>query len=177
MNNKTLAIALAVSVGLNLFGLGAAGAFWLSQSRTDADNHREMPSPRQRGANEIVSELPEAVRVDVRTRLRASALAARPDFKEARSQRRAAVAAAQAETYDADQVRALLQASRQAELRGRDRLESDAVELLGELSPQDRRTLSRILVRRGRGEGAGGPRRHRGEGRRAPPPPASNPAG
>ncbi|QLQ12318.1 MAG: periplasmic heavy metal sensor [Brevundimonas sp.] len=176
MNNKTLAIALAVSVGLNLFGLGAAGAFWLSQSRTDADNHREMPSPRQRGANEIVSELPEAVRVDVRTRLRASALAARPDFEEARSQRRAAVAAAKPKPMTPIRFAPCC--------RHRDRPNcapgSTGVRCggaSGELSPQDRRTLSRILVRRGRGEGAGGPRRHRGDGRRAPPPPASNPAG
>lgn len=161
MNNRSLAIGLAASVGLNLFALGAAGAFWLSQSRTDVEVRQEQPQPRQRGTQEIVGELPEAVRGQVRSQLRASALAARPDFEEARTQRRAAVAAARADTFDPTEVRSRLEASRAAELRGRARLESDAVDVLGELSPDDRRTLSRILVRRGRGDGGGRPRRHR----------------
>ena len=164
MNTRTLAILLAVSVGLNLFALGAAGAFLLGQSRSDTDVRQDQPMLRHRGANEIVGDLPEAVRLEVRSKLRASALAARPDFEEARSQRRAAVTAAQAEAYDPDRVRDLLRASREAELRGRSRLESDAVVLLGELSAEDRRTVSRILVRRGRSEGGGGPRHRHGEG-------------
>lgn len=157
MNRRTLGIALALSVGLNLFGLGAVGAFWLGQSRAPAEAQPE-PQPRQRSAIAIIDELSPDVRQTVRERMRASALAARPDFEEARAQRRAAVAAARAESYDAAAVRALLQASREAEMRGRTRLEMDSVALLGELDLSDRQTLSRVLVRRGRGNGSVGGR-------------------
>lgn len=176
MNTRTLATALAISVGLNLFGLGAAGAFWLNQSRQADQGQSDRQPPRERGVAALTSDLPEDVRTNVRQQLRASALAARPDFETARTQRRAAVTAAQAETFEPDQIRALLKESREAEMRGRARLETDAVTMLGELNPQDRQVMSRILVRRG-GSGHGGPGRggRRGAVERGQAEPAATP--
>ena len=86
----------------------------------------------------------------VRDALRASALEARPDFEEARLKRRQAVEMGRSTTFDAARAEALLAESRTAELRGRARLEADAVALLATLEPDDRRALSEILTRRGR---------------------------
>jgi uncharacterized membrane protein len=53
----------------------------------------------------------------------------------------------------------LLEESRNAELRGRARLETNAVALLATLEPDDRQALTEILARRGRvaGRDRGGP--------------------
>jgi len=99
----------------------------------------------------LIGELDPAVRGRVRETLRASALVARPDFEEARQKRREAAQIASSDTFDGGRVTALLARSRAAELRGRARLEADAVALLGTLEPADRKALSEILTRRGRG--------------------------
>jgi uncharacterized membrane protein len=52
--------------------------------------------------------------------------------------------------FDPAEVSALLEQSRAAELRGRARLEADAVGVLATLEPDDRAALSEILTRRGR---------------------------
>ena len=98
----------------------------------------------------LVDQLDPEVRDRVRDALRASALEARPDFEEARLKRRQAVEMGRSTTFDAARAEALLAESRTAELRGRARLEADAVALLATLEPDDRRALSEILTRRGR---------------------------
>ena len=102
-----------------------------------------------------------AVRDRVRTAMRASALAAKPDFEAARAARRQAVELAAAPTLDPAAVTAALDASRAAELRGRTRLEADAVALLATLEPADRAAMSQILKRRGRDDGNRQPRQPR----------------
>ena len=74
-------------------------------------------------------------------------------------------------SFDPVRAAALLEESRNAELRGRARLEADAVALLGTLAPDDRRVLSEILTRRAR---AGG--RDRGSRDRQPAAAAATPA-
>jgi uncharacterized membrane protein len=98
----------------------------------------------------VVEGLDPAVRDRVRDTLRASALAAHPDFEETRLKRREAVALARSADFDPGRVSALLEQSRVAELRGRARLEADAVAVLDTLEPADRAALSEILTRRGR---------------------------
>lgn len=149
MNSRLLTIALAVSVALNLFAVAAGVTVWTGIKRHEA-RVAEMQAPAQRGPlREVLADMDPAVRDRVRASMRASALAARPDFEAARAARRQAVDLAGAPTLDAAAVTAALDRSRAAELRGRARLEVDAVALLGTLGPADRTALSRILNRRG----------------------------
>ncbi len=153
MSSRAWKIALAVSVALNVFAVGAGVAAWTGIKRHEA-RVAEMRAPAQRGPlREILAEMDPAVRDRVRTSMRASALAAKPDFEAARAARRQAVELAAAPTLDAAAVTAALDASRAAELRGRARLEADAVALLGSLEPADRAAMSQILKRRGRDDG------------------------
>ena len=162
MNTRTLAIvlgvALAASVGVNLFAATAAYTALTGQTRIEQrmegkDHEDRRPSPR-----EVVSSLSPETQTRVRQALRAAGLAARPDFQQSRELRRQAVAAAAAEPYDAAAVEALLDQSRAAELRGRQRLEADALTILGTLSPADRVAFAQILNNRGRGGGRDGPK-------------------
>lgn len=158
MNARTLKIALAASVALNLFAAVAGVSLWVGLSREQDRIEAQHRSPRTRSTLMLIEQLDPAVRDRVRGTLRASALAARPDFEEARLKRREAVDKVRAGTFDADRTRSLLEDSRNAELRGRARLEADAVALLATLEPADRQALSEILTRRGRGGRRDSPR-------------------
>lgn len=158
MSPRALKIALAVSVALNLFAVAAGVTAWTGIKRHEA-RVAEMRAPAQRGPlREILAEMDPAVRDRVRASMRASALAAKPDFEAARAARRQAVALAAAPTLDPAAVTAALDASRAAELRGRARLEADAVTLLATLEPADRAAMSQILKRKGRDDGPRQPR-------------------
>ncbi|MDO9586400.1 MAG: periplasmic heavy metal sensor [Brevundimonas sp.] len=153
MNARTLKIVLAVSVALNLFAVVAGASLWVGLSREQGRIEAQHRPPRTRSTLMLIDQLDPAVRDRVRDALRASAMAARPDFEEARLKRREAVQMVRAGTFDAARTRGLLEESRAAELRGRARLEADAVTLLTTLEPDDRQALSEILTRRGRGAG------------------------
>jgi uncharacterized membrane protein len=99
--------------------------------------------------------------------MRAAALAARPDFEAARAARAQAVQAASEPRMDAARVQALLDQSRTAEMRGRARLEGEAIAMLENLDVEDRKVLSGLLRRRGPGPGHQTP----APGRNAAPPP------
>lgn len=151
MNARTLKIALAVSVALNLFAVAAGATVLIGQAKIEDRIEAQQRPPRDRSpAMIVVSRLDPQVRERVRAVLKEAALAAKPDFEEARLKRRQAVALAAAEPFDAERVAALLAESRTAELRGRARLEANAVQLLGTLDPADRAALSEILTRKGR---------------------------
>lgn len=158
MSPKTLKIALAASVALNLFAVAAGVTVMVSHARIEsrvASQHRGTHVP----FRVMMESMDPAVRDRVLHELRATAMASRPDFTESRTARRAAIAAAAAEPFDASEVNALLEQSRAAELRGRSRLEAGAVTVLGTLDVDDRRTLSTILARTsGRSERHGGDR-------------------
>lgn len=170
MSPRTLSIALAVSVALNLFAVVAGASLWVGLSREQDRIEAQRQAPRIRSTMMLIDQLDPAVRDRVRTTLRASAMAAKPDFDEARLKRREAVAETRAGTFDATRIRSLLAESRDAELRGRARLEADAVALLATLEPDDRRALSEILTRRGRSGGRNGGRTP------GPPPGQAGPA-
>ena len=158
MSARSLRIALAVSVALNLFAVVAGVSLWVGLSREQDRIEAQRQAPRIRSTMMLIDQLDADVRDQVRTTLRASAMAAKPDFDEARLKRREAVAMSRTGTFDAPRIRTLLAESRDAELRGRARLEADAVALLGTLEPDDRRALSEILTRRGRPGGRSGGR-------------------
>tara|TARA_R110002124_G_scaffold91652_2_gene233251 strand:- start:3603 stop:4145 length:543 start_codon:yes stop_codon:yes gene_type:complete len=141
-------IALAVSVALNLFAIAAGVTVMVGQDRVERRTEAERRGPRV-PFSVMLESMDPAVRDRVRQELRATAMSTRPDFNEARSARRAAIAAAAADEFDAAEVSALLERSRAAELRGRSRLEAEAVTVLGTLDVDDRRALSVILARNG----------------------------
>lgn len=170
MSPKTLKIALAASVALNLFAVAAGVTVMVGQARVERRVESQHRGPRV-PFRTMLESMDPTVRDRVRQDLRATAMASRPDFDEARTARRAAIAAAAAEEFNASEVRTLLEQSRAAELRGRTRLEDGAVTVLGTLEVDDRRALSAMLARNG---GRNGRRGEDRENRRdAPPPPVA----
>lgn len=150
MSARGLTIALAVSVALNLFAAAAIVTAVVTHARIDERvEAQQRPGPGGR-FRDIVAGMDPEVRERVGRTLRASALAVRPDFEDARESRRQAIALAKGATLDQAAVDALLEQSRAAELRGRQRLETDTVALLATLEPADREALATILNRHGR---------------------------
>jgi len=148
VRSGTLKILLAASVALNLFAAAAAATLLVTRDRVE--NHAEAQRrPRSAPLADVLADMDPEVGGRVRSALRASALAARPDFDEARRARREAVGLTNSADFDPAEVGALLERSRQAEIRGRARLEADAVALLDTLELADRKAVSRILTRRG----------------------------
>ena len=150
MSTRTLKVALAASVALNLFAVAAGATLFVTRAQVEDRVEAQHRPARAGSPMRLVEQLDPEVRDRVRDALRASALEARPDFEEARLKRRQAVEMGRSTTFDAARAEALLAESRTAELRGRARLEADAVALLATLEPDDRRALSEILTRRGR---------------------------
>lgn len=155
MNSRTLKIALAVSVALNLFAAAAAVTTWVGRSKVEARVEAQAQAPRSATFRQVLEQMHPEVRDRVRATLHASALSAKPDFEEARDARRRAIALSGEPAFDAAQVKALLDQSRDAEMRGRAKLEADAVRLLSTLDAGDRKALSQLLSRRGGRGGRG----------------------
>jgi uncharacterized membrane protein len=150
MTPQTLKSVLAVSVALNLFAVAAGATLLVTRAHVDKRVEAQQRAPRTGSPMLVIGQLDPEVRDRVRDTLRASALEVRPEFEEARQKRREAVAIASSDTFDSARVTTLLAQSREAELRGRARLEVDAVNVLETLEPDDRKALSEILTRRGR---------------------------
>lgn len=169
MTSQTLKSAMAVSVALNLFAIAAGATLLVTRAHVDKRVEAQQRPPRSGSPMLLIGQLDPAVRDRVRDTLRASALEVRPDFEQARQKRREAVAIASSDTFDSARVTTLLAQSREAELRGRARLEVDAVAVLQSLEPADRKALSEILTRRGRVV-------VRRDNEKMGPPPAARPA-
>ena len=153
MNAGALKIALAGSVALNLFAVAAGVTVFVTRAEVEKQVEAQDRPTRVGSPMRLINRLDPAVRERVRDTMRASALAARPDFEEARLKRRQVIDMGRSTSFDAVRAAALLEESRNAELRGRARLEADAVALLATLGPDDRRVLSEILTRRVRAAG------------------------
>ena len=149
MTSKTLKIALAVSVALNVFAVAGAVTYVVNRDRIERKIEDQRRPGREGPLAEVLADLDPAVRDRVRSALRESALAARPDFEAARAARREAIDVAGQPTLDAVRVQSLLDQSRAAEMRGRTRLENGAVAVLGTLTPDERKALTPILQRKG----------------------------
>lgn len=156
-----LGAALAVSVAINLF---AATAAYTALKGQDGVACRAEDRGRHGSSRDLVAALAPEVQDRVRQGLNDAVTAARPDFQDAREARRQAVAAAAAEPFDALRAEALLDRSRAAEIRGREKLEAEALALLATLEPADRAVFAEIL-NRGKSNGGRDDRR-REEGRR-----------
>ena len=148
--STALKVALAVSVALNVFAVAGGVTTWVTRNKVDQRVEDQQSAGRRDSVHDIVEGLDPDVRTRVQSTLRASALAARPDFEEAREARRQAVELTKAPTLDPAAVTVLLDRSTVAEMRGRARIERDAVSLLATLGPEDRQALGLILNRRGR---------------------------
>ncbi|MBX3477939.1 MAG: periplasmic heavy metal sensor [Brevundimonas sp.] len=175
MTGRTLKILLAVSVALNLFALAGGVTLYAARAKVERQVEDQARPGRGQSFMGLTDRLSPEARDRVRTALRQSAHAARPDFDAARAARREAVTRSRAETYDPAAIQALLEQSRLAEMRGRARLESDLLALMNTLSPADRAVMSRLLARRsGRGPGGvhGGPHGPRDAQPDGPPPSA-----
>ena len=157
MSNRALMIALAVSLALNLFAVAAGVTVWVTREVAEERVEDARSSRVRVPLMEVIDTIEPARREPVRAELRAAALSARPDFHEAREARRQAIALTESEDFDPAAVSALLEQSRASELRGRARLEVEAVRILSELSPEDRANMSTILRRHHR--------RHRSDAR------------
>ena len=149
MTSKSLKIALAVSVALNLFAVAGGVTYVVNRDRIERRIEDQRRPGREGPLAEVLANLDPAVRQRVRTALRQSALAARPDFEAARAARREAIDIAGQPTLDATRVESLLEQSRAAEMRGRTRLENGAVAVLATLTPEERKALAPILQRKG----------------------------
>ncbi len=155
MTPRQLKIALGVSVALNLFAIGALASGAILGPRLARE---EAPPPARVPMLQVVESLPEAQRDTVRQTLRENALAARPDFREARQARVEAVELASSPRFDRAVVTEALARSTAAEMRGRARLEQGALDMLEALPPEQRADLAPILTKTGARH-----RRHRGD--------------
>ena len=112
MTTKTLKIALAVSVALNLFAVAGGVTYVVGRDKIERRIEEQRRGGREGPLAEVLAGLDPAVRQRVRASLRETALLARPDFEAARAARREAIAVAGQPTLDAPRVQALLEQSR-----------------------------------------------------------------
>ncbi len=127
-------IALAISLVLNVFLVGAGVGAFVFRERLLHDQLKHAPTP----LNVAARELSPDVRARLRDSMRSVALAAKPDFVAARQDRLKAAELAAAPTYDRTAVKTQLDQARDAETRGKNRLEDKLLDFLGTL-PQDQR--------------------------------------
>ena len=146
MASRKIKLALVASVALNVFLIAGGTAVWLT-ARETREAERMTRTTRTDTLMELVDKRSPEVAEKIEERLRGVAMAARPDFQEARAARRQAIALTASDDFDAVVVAGLLEQSRASEMRGRARLESGAVEILNDQEPDDRKALARILSR------------------------------
>jgi uncharacterized membrane protein len=169
MNGKILPIALAVSLMVNVFVVGAAvGAIG---ARARLLPHRPPPGAAMGGGGggpimRAADDLPADVASAYRQTMRAQAEASRPLMQDARAARQEAADAFSQATFDKQAALAALARSRAGETSAREKMETAVVEFAANLPQDQRRMLSRALRqpprggpggRRGGGPGMGGP--------------------
>lgn len=140
---------LAISVAINLFAAAALVTVTVGRDRVERRVEDQQRPGRESPLRAVLAGMDAEAHDEVRGRLREAALAARPDFEAARAARRQAIELAGRPDFDVAAVRALLEQSRVAEMRGRTRLEGNAVAILADLEPEDRKALAVILARHG----------------------------
>lgn len=144
MSPRSLKIALAVSVTLNVFVLGAVAGGLIVGGRILAERQAGRPP-----VAALAGALDPADQALLRERLRASADDVRGDFRAARQARREAIELAGAETFDRAAVEAALERSHASERAGRRKLEGTLLDVLETLEPSERERLAPALARRG----------------------------
>lgn len=180
MTDRTVKIALIISLLLNVCLTVAAfvgGYFIMSEFSERSNLHQRTPLA------QAARELDDADRAKLKQSMRAVALTAAPDFREAREARKQAVDATSAAKFDRSAIAADLEKARAAENRGRAKLEDGFLNYLQAQPQPTRAKLAKVLMGRanlrmggpGRGGPFGGPPPGGPDG--APPPPPSPPSG
>lgn len=169
MSQRTLSIALIVSLVVNVFVIGAiVGAFGM---RMRVEEQRRQP-PRA-AIMRMSEQLPEDVRNRYMAAMRAQGQANRPKMELVRQARADAMRAFAAEPFDAKAASDALARARTAETETRAALETTIVEFAKGLAPEERRIIGQSL--RGGPRGMGGGRRGPGPGGRDGRPPFEGP--
>ncbi|HEY0103474.1 MAG TPA: hypothetical protein VGB60_08400, partial [Brevundimonas sp.] len=84
MSPRTKSLLLAGSVALNLFAVAAGATLLVTRAQVEDRVEAQHKPPRTGSPMMLIGQLAPAERERVRDALRASALAARPDFEAAR---------------------------------------------------------------------------------------------
>lgn len=165
MSQRTLTIALVVSLVVNVFVIGAVvGAFGMRHRMEE----QRMRPPRGNPIMRVTERMPEDLRARYVARMRAEGQNNRAKMQEARDARREAIAAMTAEPYDAAAASAALARARESETAMRASLENAVVDFSRNLDQEQRRVIAESL----RGGPPGGRDRGRGDRdgeRRGPP--------
>ena len=153
MSQRTLSIALIVSLVVNVFVIGAViGAFGMRMRYEE--QRREPPrAPLMR----MSEQLPEDVRNRYMAVMRAQGQANRPKMEQVRQARADAMKAFAAEPYDPKAAADALARARALEMETRAAVETTVVEFAKELKPEERKIIGQSL--RGGPRGMGGGRR------------------
>lgn len=160
MTDRGLKIALAVSVAVNVFVVGAVAGGLIVGGRFLAERRGGDRPP----VMALVATMEPPARLEATESLRQAGMEARPDFETARGARLDAVELAGAETFDRAAVEAALDRSVVAEHAGRRRLERAYLDILQPLDRAERQRLAPGLARRGPDRGRRHGRFGRGEG-------------
>jgi uncharacterized membrane protein len=162
MSQRSLTIALIVSLVVNVFVIGAVvGAFGM---RHKVETESMRPPRSGNPIMRVTEQLPEDLRARYMARMRAEGQNNRAKMAEARAARGEAMQAMSAETYDPAAAAAALARAREAEMVTRTSIEGAIVDFSRNLTQEQRRLIAQSL--RG-GPGGRGPRDgRRGDGPR-----------
>jgi uncharacterized membrane protein len=160
MNGKILPIALAVSLLVNVFIIGAAVGVVGARARFMP--HSPPPGAMMGGGGggpimRAADDLPADVATAYRQQMRAVAESSRTTLQDARQARQEAADAFSKPTFDKPAALAALAKSRAGETAAREKLETAVVEFAANLPQDQRQLLSRALRQPPRG-GPGGRR-------------------
>jgi uncharacterized membrane protein len=145
MPERTLRIALVVSVILNLFAIGAAAGAALIWSQTG----HEAAAARRRPLFAAGDAMSHAEQARFRAAMQAAQVQARDVRLIARENRRVAAELFVKDTFDAAAVNAALARARDADFALRTRLEAAVVDFAKDLPQPERLALARGLARGG----------------------------
>jgi uncharacterized membrane protein len=167
--NRALTIALAISLTLNVFIIGAAVGAYGARARLSPDR---PPAPNGNPLMRAAERLPPDVAAAYRVRMRAEGAAAQPLLREAREARRDAAEVFAQPTFDKAAAATALAKARTAETAAREKLETAIVDFAGALPADQRRVLGMGIRQPPRGPGGrrGGPDGRGGRERMGPPP-------
>lgn len=155
MSQRSLTIALFISLAVNLFAIGAVvGGLVIGVRMSEGRESAMRPGPPP--IFSAASALPEARQDAYREALRSEAREVRRSLMRAGEARRAAWGEIAADPYDPAAVRQALTEAQGIEAEARSRLESRVVDFAADLNPEERQALAEALSR---------PPRRRHEGR------------
>lgn len=176
MTSSRIKIALAASLALNLFVIGAVAGAAGMQARL----HTKAPATSTRGSTSALMRaaevLPETKRDLYIARLKTEGENAQADFKAARAARIRASELIAAPTYDQPRIAALLAEARTHDVRARTRFETAVIAFAATLTPQERKTLGERLSPTYKPPQPATPAKETGQPANRPSQPASEPA-